>query len=215
MFDLSFHVESAEPVPFSAAPLLAFKLAIGAAAEGNPSPRIQSISLRCQIRIEPARRHYSPAEQAGLLDLFGEPHRWNQTLRSLLWTHTSLVVPPFEGTTLVDLPVPCTFDFTIAVTKYFYSLEEGKVPISLLFSGSIFHEGEDGLLEVAQIPWDREAHFQLPVDAWRGLMDLYYPNSAWLSVRRDVFDRLYHYKSRHGLPTWEEALDRLLQSSEQ
>ena len=29
-------------------------------------------------------------------------------------------------------------------------------------------------------------------------MDHYYPNSAWLCLRQDVFDRLYQYKSRQG-----------------
>jgi hypothetical protein len=42
------------------------------------------------------------------------------------------------------------------------------------------------------------------------MMDIYYPNSAWLSIRQDVFDRLYGYKRRHGIPTWEETLDRVL-----
>ena len=210
MFDLGFQVETAEAVAFSAAPLLAFKLRITALDKDNPSPRIQTIALQCQIRIEPARRQYSTAEQAGLLDLFGEPQRWSQTLKSMLWTHAGLVVPPFEGTTLVDLPVACTFDFTVAATKYFYALEAGTIPIILLFSGTIFHEGPEGLLATAQIPWDKEARFQLPAAAWRQLMELYYPNSAWLSLRRDVFDRLYQYKTQLGLPTWEQTLDRLL-----
>ena len=43
------------------------------------------------------RRGYAPKEQARLLDLFGNPERWGQTLRSLLWMHTSIVVPHFEG----------------------------------------------------------------------------------------------------------------------
>ena len=30
------------------------------------------------------------------------------------------------------------------------------------------------------------------------MMDLYYPNSAWLSVRQDVFDRLDQYQERAG-----------------
>ena len=39
-------------------------------------------------------------------------------------------------------------------------------------------------------------------------MDTYYPNSAWLCLRRDIFERLYEYKTRHGIPTWEAALER-------
>jgi hypothetical protein len=46
-------------------------------------------------------------------------------------------------------------------------------------------------------------------------MDLYYPNSAWLCLRKDVFDRLSEYKSRHGLPTWEQTLEALLSETEE
>ena len=42
------------------------------------------------------------------------------------------------------------------------------------------------------------------------MMDTYYPNSAWLCLRRDIFERLYEYKMRHGIPTWEAALEKIL-----
>ena len=126
------------------------------------------------------------------------------------WTHASVAVGPFTDSILVDLPVPCTYDFNVAVTKYFYALEDGRVPVTLLFSGTMFHEGEDGALQVAQISWDKEAAFRLPVPVWKEMMERYYPNSAWLCLRKDVFDRLYQYKSRSGLPTWEQALESLL-----
>jgi hypothetical protein len=63
---------------------------------------------------------------------------------------------------------------------------------------------------VAPISWDKEARFKLPVKVWRDMMDLYYPNSAWLCLHKEAFDRLYQYKVRHGIPTWEETLERLL-----
>ena len=65
-------------------------------------------------------------------------------------------------------------------------------------------------LQVAPISWSKEARFRLPVQTWRDMMDTYYPNSAWLCLRRDVFERLYQYKMRHGIPTWEEALESIL-----
>ena len=209
MPDLDFRVESAEPERSSASPLLLFKLRVAEAVRGAPTP-IHSVMLRCQVRIEPGRRRYGPAEQERLLDLFGTPERWGQTLRPLLWTHASALVPPFAGTSVVDLPVPCSFDFSLAATKYFAALEDGEVPLGFLFSGTIFYEGEASGLQVAQIPWEKEATFRLPATTWRSLMDLYYPNSAWLCLRKDVFDRLYEYKRRHGLPTWEQALESLL-----
>jgi hypothetical protein len=50
----------------------------------------------------------------------------------------------------------------------------------------------------------------LPVKVWKDLMEMYYPNSAWLSLRRDTFEKLHQYKMREGIPTWEEALERAL-----
>lgn len=207
MPDLNFQVEGAIAVPYAAAPQLAFKLHITNTLTHEP---IQAVALRCQIQIEAQRRRYVEADHARLLDLFGEPERWSTTLRSMLWTHTNVGVPPFTGNTHVDLPVPCTYDFNVAATKYFYALTEGEVPITLLFSGTVFYEAADGSLQVDQISWEKEATFRLPVRVWQDMMDLYYPNSAWLRLHRDVFDRLYRYKIDQGLPTWEQALERLL-----
>jgi hypothetical protein len=209
MPDLNFQVEKAEPVPFAAGPLLHFKVRICRTA-GTAAEPIQSVALRCQIRIEPARRPYGGQEQERLCDLFDRPERWGRTLRPMLWTHANVVVPPFTDGTVVDLPVPCTFDFNVAATKYFDALEGGDVPLSLLFSGTIFYEADGLGLQVSQIPWEKEAAFRLPVRVWKDMMDLYYPNTAWLCLRKDVFDRLQFYKRSHGLPTWEDALERLL-----
>jgi hypothetical protein len=209
--DLNFQVEGAEAEPFAASPLLVFKLHI---ANANAEEPIHSIALRCQIQIEVTRRQYGPQEQERLLDLFGEPERWGQTLRNMLWTHASAVVTPFTGGTVVDLQVPCTFDFNVAAAKYFYGLEDGEVPLNLMFSGTVFYANDEGNMQVAQIPWDRESRYRLPVRAWREMMDIYYPNSAWLCLRRDVFDRLYRYKVRGGIPTWEQALEKLLKDED-
>ena len=212
MPDLNFQMEGVEVVPFAAAPLLAFKLRV----LNTPADEIvHTVALRAQIQIEPTRRHYSPEEQEQLLDLFGGPDRWGQTLRTMLWTHASLVVPQFAQQTLVDLSVACSFDFNVGATKYFYGLEEGDVPLTFLFSGTAFYQDESGALQVAPIPWDREARFRLTVRTWRQLMETYYPNSAWLTLRKDVFDRLYQYKVRCGIPTWEQALERLLAGVEE
>jgi hypothetical protein len=211
MPDLSFQVERAEVVPYAAAPQLALKLRL---ANADPDEVIHTVALRCQIMMEVTRRRYGPQEQAQLRDLFGEPERWSQTLRNMLWTHTSTVVTAFQGSTLVELPVPCTFDFNVAATKYFSGLEEGDVPLCLQFSGTVFYAHSDGALQVMPIAWDKEARFRLPVRLWRQMMETYYPNSAWLCLRRDVFDRLHEYKMRHGIPTWEQALEQVLPAGE-
>jgi hypothetical protein len=211
MPDLNFLIEGAEAVPFSMAPLLALKLRITCPRNGRLAEvSIHSVSLRCQIRIEPAKRTYAKTEKDNLLELFGEPCRWGQTQKSMLWTHASLVVPAFSEIILVDLPVTCSYDFNLAATKYFDALEGGQVPLCLLFSGIIFYAEDDGPLQVAQIPWDKEASFGIPVRVWREMMEIYYPNTAWLCLRKDVFDRLARYKTENGLPTWEHALEQLL-----
>jgi hypothetical protein len=209
--DLNFRVESVEATPFAVAPLLTFGLHIRNAVAGEA---VHSALLRCQLRIDPKRRQYSPEEQADLGDLFGEPARWGQTLRGMLWTHVETSLPSFEGSTSVKLPVPCTFDFNVAATKYFHALQDGEVPLVFLFSGTIFHEDAEGALRVACVPWEREAAFRLPVRVWREMMDHYYPNSATLMLRRDVFDRLHRFKAEHGVPTWEQALEMLLARAE-
>ena len=63
---------------------------------------------------------------------------------------------------------------------------------------------------MSPISWTQEARFRLPVATWKQLMEAYYPNTAWVQLRRDVFDRLYQYKVDHGIPTWEQAIERIL-----
>ncbi|HEX3820717.1 MAG TPA: DUF6084 family protein [Candidatus Sulfotelmatobacter sp.] len=212
MPDLNFQVDGVEVVAGAAAPFLAFKLRMDCA---NPDEAIHTIALRCQILLEVTRRGYTPEDQARLLDLFGEPSRWGQTLRSLLWTHVNVIIPSFTGTTVVDLPVPCSFDFNVAATKYFDGLAGGEVPLCLQFSGTVFHPNSEGLLQVAPISWDKESRFRLPIRVWRDMMEAHYPNSAWLCLHKDAFDRFYRYKVQRGIPTWEQALESILPAEEQ
>jgi hypothetical protein len=210
MPDLNFTVTGAEPQRYAAEPVMLFQLRI---TDSTAMP-VHAAVLRCQVRIEPARRRYAPIEQERLLDLFGTPDRWGQTLRPMPWTHVGLTLPAFTGSVEVDLPVPCSSDFAFAATKYFSALHAGDLPLCFLFSGTVFYEA-DGALQFAQVPWDKEASFRLPATTWQGLMDAYYPNGRWLHLRRDVFDKLAQFRRRAGLPTWEHALERLLSSAEE
>ncbi len=207
MPELGITVESAKVVPFAAAPTLAFKLRV---ANADPTEKIHTVVLRCQIQIEVTRRRYTAREQDSLRDLFGEPERWGQTLRSLLWTNVSSVIPQFTAVTYVDLPVPCSFDFSVATTKYFNGLSDGEIPVCLMFSGTVFYGDPAGELQVAPISWDKETKFRLPLKVWKEMMDAYYPNSAWLCLRRDVFEELHRFKVEHGIPTWEQAFEIML-----
>lgn len=212
MPDLEFRVQGAEVVPHATAPTLAFRLVV---RNTVPEEVVHSVVLRCQIQIEVTRRRYDRAEEERLADLFGAPERWGQTLRTMLWTHTSAVLQPFTGETVADLHVPCSYDFNLAATKYFYGLGGGEVPLAFLFSGSIFYQDESGSLQVCPVSWTKEAQFRLPVPVWQRLMDAYYPNLAFLQLRRDVYDRVYQYKIRNGIPTWEQALETMLRAAEE
>ena len=209
MIDLNFQIEEARPAAHAAIPQLVFKLRISEAASPRPTP-IQSVLLRCQIRIEPTRRRYEAEDPERLADLFGSPERWGQTMRSMLWTHAQAVVPAFSGSTLIELPVPCSYDFNVAATKYFAAMEGGDIPLCFLFSGTIFHQAGDGSLQVAPISWERASDFRLGVALWREMIDRYYPNTAWLQLDKEVFQRLLAYRTRHGLPSWERTLENLL-----
>jgi hypothetical protein len=207
MPELSFRVEEAAVVPFAIAPTLVLKLRV---TNANPVEAIHTVALRCQIQIDVTRRRYTAEEQGRMRDLFGEPERWSQTLRSLLWTHASIIIPSFQGSTLADLPVACTFDFNVAATKYFEGLTDGEIPLHLMFSGTVFYASTEDGLQVAPISWEQETRFKLPVKVWRDMMDAYYPNTVWLSLSRDAFERLYQYKTLHGIPTWEQTVERML-----
>ena len=211
MPDLDFRVEGAEVLEYAAVPTLSFKLRI----ENLEEEPIRSVSLNTQVRIAARQRHYEAVEQKWLQELFGEPQRWGETLRSLLWTHTVLQVPRFSGSTVMDMPVTCTYDLEVVAAKYFYALEDGEVPLEFLFSGTVFYAAEGGMLQTARISWEKEAEFRLPVRLWKEMMEHYFPNSAWVRLHRDAFDRLYDYKVRMGFPTWEAAVESLLRASEQ
>jgi hypothetical protein len=211
MPDLDFGIEGAEVLEYAAVPSLLFKLRV----ENLEEEPIRSVSLNTQVRIAATQRHYDTAEQQRLLEVFGEPHRWGQTLRSLLWAHTTLQVPRFSGSTVVDMPIPCTYDMEVIGSKYFHALEGGEVPLEFLFSGTVFYAAEGGRLQIARISWEKEAEFRLPVRLWKETMERYFPNSAWIRLHKDAFDQLYDYKVRMGLPTWEAAVEALLRASEQ
>jgi hypothetical protein len=80
----------------------------------------------------------------------------------------------------------------------------------MLFSGTVFYASAGNALQVAPISWELEARYKLPVQTWREMMSIYYPNSVWLNLHRDAFERLNRFKSERGIPTWEQALEQAL-----
>ncbi len=207
MPDLNFRVIGVEAASQGVLPLLRFRLEIENPAKDEI---IQSVMLQAQVQLQCPQRAYGPAEKANLVELFGKPENWGQTLRNRLWTHTSTVVGSFCGRTETMLPVPCSFDLNLAATKYLYALQDGEVSLLFLFAGTAFYSGPAGRLQVQMIPRDKECTWRMPISVWREMMDHHWPNSAWLMVHRDLFDRLVSFKRSRGLVSWDDALAHLL-----
>jgi len=208
MSALAFEVLGARPEAHAAVPTIMLRLRIAETTGAT----VHALALRCQIRIEPQRRRYGADEEARLYELFGETPQWGESLRPFLWTHVGTTVGAFSGSSEVDLPVECSYDFEVAGAKYLHALDDGEVPLLLLFSGTVFTRGDAGFA-AEPVAWDTDASFRLPVAVWRAVMDLYFPGGGWLRVGRDTLDALQRYKAAHALPTWDQALERLLKTA--
>ncbi len=205
MIELQFTVADVFAERYAAAPQLTARLRI----DESSGETIHAIALRCQVRIEPQRRKYSPDEESELLDMFGTRDRWFDTLKPFMWMQCNAMVQGFTGITEVDLVMPCTYDFEVTWSKYLHALRNNTIPVAFLFSGTVFTRGTSGF-GVEQVPWDCEARYEIPVSVWREMIDHYFPNTGWLRLRRESIESLAHYKSVRGLTTWEETIESLL-----
>ncbi len=203
--ELSFGVSGIVPEPYAVVPNLLARLHV----EETSGEPVHALALRVQIRIEPQRRRYDDTEEQALLDLFGDRTRFAQTLKPFPWLHASTVAQGFTGATDVDLPIPCTYDFEVAGTTYLHALRDGEIPLIFLFSGTVFSRGTTGF-SVAQVPWDAEARYRLPVAVWRDLMTANFPGTEWLRMRRDTVEALAHFRHVRGLTSWDDAVTALL-----
>ena len=205
MTELSFDVLDITADRFGAVPTLTARLRI-AELTGEV---VHMVALRTQIKIDAHIRRYDEAEQARLAEQFGEPERWADTLRPFTWTHATAMVPGFTGTTEFDLPIPCTYDLEVLGSRFFESLDSGKVPLEFLFSGTLVTRGDTGFA-VTQVPWHKSAPYALPVAVWRELMDAFYPNSGWIRLHRDTVHALLAHKGAHAIPSWDQMITELL-----
>lgn len=210
MAELSFDCIGARADKFAVVPSMSLVLRI----TETTGQRIDAIALRCQIRIEPARRRYSAAEAEQLSDLFGATTRWADTLRPLQLTTLATMVPGFTGSAEIELALPVTYDLEIGSTRYFTGLDAGEIPLLLLFSGTVFCT-VDGTLGVQQVPWSKEASYRLPLSIWREAIDVHFPDAAWIKMSRSTLDELLRFKSGHALPTWDATLSELLKLADQ
>ena len=203
---LRFACVGARPEPYAAAPSVQLDLRVTA------DEPVHTVALRTQIRIEPRRRRYTPSEGGRLTDLFGEPARWGDTLNPLQLATVATMVPGFTGSTTVPLAVPLTYDLDIAAAKYLHGLDDGDVPLLLLFSGTVFRGAPDRV-QVGLVPWHEEAAYRLPVAVWRAAMDAHFPEAGWVRLRRETLEALRAYRSERVLPTWDDTVERLLKEA--
>jgi hypothetical protein len=210
MSDYRFAVVDVFAEPYAAAPQLTARLRM----EEGTGQVVHAVALRCQVRIEPQRRGYARSDEPGLRALFGDRERWGDTLKPFLWMQCSTTVQGFTGVTEADLPMPVTYDFDVVGSRYLHAVADGTVPLSFLFSGTVFTRGASGF-GVEQVPWDCDATYQLPVAVWQQMVDLYYPKTGWLRLHRDVIDQVADYRARHGLTSWEETVQSLLRREDE
>lgn len=208
MSALEFDVVEGLVEPYAAQPTLLLRLRI---TETTGTP-VHAVALRCQLKIEPQRRRYDTTEETKLYELFGATPQWGESLRPFLWTHLSATIPGFDGVTVYDLPVTCTYDFEVAAAKYLHALGDGVVPLVLLFSGTVFSKGGAGFV-AEPVAWHAEASYQLPVATWRDVMDRYFPNSSWIRIDRDTLDQLQQFKAERALTGWGEAFEQLFKEA--
>jgi hypothetical protein len=209
--ELRFSVQGAASVEYAAVPTIAFALEV----EAPGGQQIRSLLLDVQIQIASRQRGYHERERERLLELFGTPERWRTTLRTLPWTRSTVSVPPFSGSAVVEVPVACSYDLEVTAARYLAALEDGEVPLELLLSGTVFSAASGGSLQATRISWDHELSYRMPVSLWRQTMDRHFPGTAWLRVSRERFDRLWAFRSQRALSGWDETLDALLERAGQ
>ena len=205
MADLIFGCTGASAERYAATPTLTFSLTISETS----GVRVHAIALRCQIRIEPHLRRYTAVEARRLHDLFGDPSRWANTVKPIQLATVTTMVPTFTALTEVDVQVPCTYDLEVASARYLQGLDDGTIPLLLLFSGTVFIDTGAGF-SVELVPWSAEASYRMPVSVWRDLVNAHFPGSAWLRCSQETLDSLSDFKARRALPTWDATLLALL-----
>jgi uncharacterized protein DUF6084 len=207
--DLAFSCDEVVADRYAASPTVVLRMR----ARDASGLRVHALALRCQVRIEPVRRPYNDGEETKVVDLFGTRGRWGATMQPLQLAFLSQVLPGFTGECTFDLALPVSYDVDVAAHKYLAALEDGDVPLLLLFSGQVF-TGSAGAIAVQPVPWHKETTARLPVAVWREAVDAHFPGQAWLRVDRETFDRLSVYRGRLGLTSFDAALDRLLGEAE-
>jgi hypothetical protein len=182
-----------------AAPTLSFKLRVKDASELE----VYTVALTAQIHLEASSRPHERETREGLQDVFGEPERWNDTARSVIWAKRYVLVPSFTGSTSFELELPCSTDLELATTRYFEGVEGGEAPLAFHFSGSIFYRGQHDRMQLTMVPWHSTAQFRLPLETWRKAVG---DRGGLVRVTDETFEALRRYRLDRGLPSLGSAV---------
>lgn len=198
-----FWVLDCVALPHMAAPTLSFKLRVKDASELE----VYTVALTAQIHLEASSRPHERETREGLQDVFGEPERWNDTARSVIWAKRYVLVPSFTGSTSFELELPCSTDLELATTRYFEGVEDGEAPLAFHFSGSIFYRGEHDRMQLTMVPWHSTAQFRLPLETWRKAAG---DRGGLVRVSASTFEGLKRYRDGRGLPSLDASVSDLL-----
>jgi hypothetical protein len=200
-----FWVLDASAVPHAAAPTLSFRMRIRDQSELE----VYTVALTVQIHLEAAQRPHDDETRARLADVFGEPERWGDTARGVMWAKRDVLVPSFTGTTSFDLELPCSTDLEEATTRYLQAVPDGEAPLSFHFNGQVFYRGAEDRMQLTMVPWHAEAQFRLPLQTWRAAVG---DAGGLVRVSDETFEVLKRHRLERGLPSLGEAVADLLEA---
>ena len=115
--------------------------------------RSRSRSSRRSAPTTRSRRRSSPSCSASRTA--GRPRRSGCSGRPrACWCRPSRAAPRSRSQVL------CNYDVELAAAKYFHSVTDGEIPLAFHFNGSIYYSGDEGRLQIVQVPWDTVADFR-------------------------------------------------------
>ena len=161
------------------------------------------------------RRRYTEEDQERLLDLFGEPERWSQTLRNMHWINVAATVTAFNrkhhgrSTSALYIRFQCRGDQVFL--RHRKRRDSAKLPVQ---RHRILRHRRWRRASRAHLLEQGDAVSPARPNLARHDGDLLSEQRLAVCLRRDVFKRLYEYKTRHGIPTWEAALESILPAVE-
>ena len=156
----TFDVVDARAEPYAAVPTLCSGCAI-TRADGASRCTPSRCGARSDRAAAPAlrRRRGGPAARAVRRARRSGATRCGRSCGP----HVGTTVAGFTGSTEVDLPVPCTYDFEVAAAKYLHALDDGEIPLRAAVLRHGVLPRRERRLRAAPVAWHVEASFRLPV----------------------------------------------------